>query len=186
MTKAHNRRKQPEAVRLALLDSTMRLAAEQGIAAVTVQAVAAASGVTKGGLFHHFANKQALMEGMIEHVLARLEAAITAAMQTDPEPFGRFTRAYVTTLVTGEEFGLGSPFDALSVAMMADHTLGHYWTEWFTALLARHAETDDTPMLEIVRLAADGVWMKYLGTEPDRAEVNALRDRLFAMTRGEG
>lgn len=183
MTSAHSRKKQPEAVRLALLESAMRIAAEEGIGGVTVQAVAAASGVTKGGLFHHFANKQALMEGMIGHVLAKLEAAITAAMQPDPEPYGRFTRAYVATLVVGEEFGLGSPFDALSVAMMADPSLGHYWMKWFTAFLARHADTDNAPVLEIVRLAADGVWMKYLGTEPDRAEVLALRDQLFAMTR---
>ena len=54
MVNAHHRKKQPEQVRRTLLDCAARIAAEQGIANVTVQAVAEAAGVTKGGLFHHF------------------------------------------------------------------------------------------------------------------------------------
>ncbi|MBP8939478.1 MAG: helix-turn-helix transcriptional regulator, partial [Agrobacterium sp.] len=62
MTNAHERKKQPEIVRRSLLDCAAKLAADQGVAALSIQAVADAAGVTKGGLFHHFASKQALLE----------------------------------------------------------------------------------------------------------------------------
>jgi DNA-binding transcriptional regulator YbjK len=60
MANPYHRQKQPEAVRRALLEQAARLAVEQGVAAVTVQAIADAAGVTKGGLTHHFPSKQAL------------------------------------------------------------------------------------------------------------------------------
>ncbi|MDQ1833378.1 TetR/AcrR family transcriptional regulator [Massilia scottii] len=47
-----------------MLSCAAKIAVEEGQAGVTVQAVAQAAGVSKGGLFHHFANKQALVESM--------------------------------------------------------------------------------------------------------------------------
>src|SRR5581483_4435078 len=51
---AYTRAKQPEQVRRALLDCAATIAMDHGVSGITVQAVAAAAGVTKGGLFHHF------------------------------------------------------------------------------------------------------------------------------------
>ena len=78
MTQSHHRRKQPDLVRRNLLEHAMRLAESEGLSGVTVQAVAAAAGVTKGGLFHHFPSKQALIEAMFADVMARLDADIEA------------------------------------------------------------------------------------------------------------
>ena len=56
----YKRKKQPEVVRRALLDQAARITLEQGLSKVTFQAVADAAGVTKGGLMHPFATKNAL------------------------------------------------------------------------------------------------------------------------------
>ena len=77
MTNAHERKKQPEVVRRNLLDCAAKLAAEQGVAALSVQAVADAAGVTKGGLFHHFPSKQVLLEA--SSLEARAETLIALA-----------------------------------------------------------------------------------------------------------
>src|SRR3546814_11650537 len=58
-------RKAPETVRRALLDGAAAIAASHGLAAISVQTVADSAKVTKGGLFHHFPNKQALVEGVL-------------------------------------------------------------------------------------------------------------------------
>ena len=47
------------------------LVAEQGSANLTLEAVAKGAGISKGGLLYHYANKQALLEGMLEDLLAR-------------------------------------------------------------------------------------------------------------------
>lgn len=179
---AHHRRKQPEQVRRALLDATMALAEEQGLAGVSVQAVAARAGVTKGGLFHHFASKSALVEAVFDDIMSRVDAALDRHLAADDAP-GAFTRAYVNVTFTdaGEVFG----GKALSLSMVVDPALRERWRAWIQARLARHAATDADPGLHVVRLAADGHWFTQmlqgagLGPEPDAV----LHQRLLAMTR---
>jgi len=178
---AYHRKKQPELVRRAILDHAESLVMSEGVAGLTIQAVAAAAGVTKGGVFHHYASKQALLEAMFADMVDRLDAEIDGHLQTDTAR-GCFTRAYIETLLVGPAFGVGSPFDALSAAVMTDPTLWQAWDGWFAARMERHAGTDAHPHLEIVRFACDGAWLSYFDRRPG-AELQDLRDRLVAMTR---
>ena len=105
MDNAYQRKKQPEAVRRALLDQAARLAVEEGMAAVTVQAVSDAAGVTKGGFIHHFPSKQALIDAVFEELLDTLSDDLDRRLAADPQPYGSFTRAYVESVL---ELGLGA------------------------------------------------------------------------------
>ena len=105
MDNAYQRKKQPEAVRRALLDQAARLAVEEGLAAVTVQAVSDAAGVTKGGFIHHFPSKQALIDAVFEELLDTLSDDLDRRLAADPQPYGSFTRAYVESVF---ELGLGA------------------------------------------------------------------------------
>ncbi len=178
---AYKRKKQPELVRRAILDEALRIAAQSGLAEVTIQAVGEAAGVSKGGVFHHFANKRALLEAMSADLLQRLDAEIEDCLRDDAG-HGRFTRAYVRTLMTGANFGLGSQFDAIGLAAMMDEQMAQGWQEWFLARLEQHRDTDSDPMLEIVRLAADGAWLANPGGARSQENVAALEARLLAMT----
>ncbi|TFF22102.1 TetR/AcrR family transcriptional regulator [Jiella endophytica] len=178
------RRKQPEVVRRRLLDCAEALAVERGLAGITVQAVADAAGVTKGGLFHHFPTKQALVEGMVADLLHRLDREIDAAIEKDPEPRGSFTRAYVDSVFVGREFGFDTPWAALSVAMVAEPHLRRLWAGWLDERQHRHQDTDDDPMLEVVRLAVDGAWLSVTIREGEAAsDIAELRQRLIGLTR---
>ncbi|MBU4529830.1 MAG: TetR family transcriptional regulator [Hoeflea sp.] len=184
MTENHQRRKQPDLVRRNLLEHAMRLAESEGLSGVTVQAVAAAAGVTKGGLFHHFPSKQALIEAMFADVMARLDADIEAHIAADGNPKGCFTRAYVETMLAGKTFGLGTPWSSLAVSMIMEPSLGLLWTDWLQDRLDRHHDTDAAPHLEIIRLAADGAWLAHLGLGEKALDIDALRRRLLAMAAG--
>jgi AcrR family transcriptional regulator len=183
-TSAHTRTKQPEQVRRALLDCAAVIAMDHGVAGVTVQAVAAAAGVTKGGLFHHFSSKQALIEGLFAALLARVDAEIDAAIATDPKPPGSFTRAYVNAVFTGKAFGFATPWATLSMVVVTDPPLRRLWNDWMKARLKRHRATDGTSALQIVRLAADGAWLSYVTTGQTRmsAELRAVHAQLLAQT----
>ncbi|MGY6547775.1 MAG: TetR/AcrR family transcriptional regulator [Roseinatronobacter sp.] len=184
MPEAHMRKKAPEAVRKSLLDMAANLAADLGITAVTTQAVAAGAGVTKGGLFHHFANKDALLDAMVTDILQRVDAVIDARMALDPDPYGAFTRAYVACALAPEHEALGRAWKALGVSMTAEHRLLRLWSDWLDARLRRHAATDGTRMHEIVRLAADGAWLMQgkSGQCPTQG-VPDLRNALEQLTR---
>ena len=92
---ATRRRRQPALVRAALLDAAVQEAMVHGVGNVTVLSVAARAGVSKGALFHHFANRQDLLEAAYAECLARFGDALDVLVATDPVPHGRFTRAYV-------------------------------------------------------------------------------------------
>jgi AcrR family transcriptional regulator len=185
MENAYERKKQPELVRRGLLDHAQRLAVEEGLASLTIQAVADAAGVTKGGLFHHFPSKQALVEAMFVDVVEALDREIDALIAKDTERYGAFTRAYVDSCFMDRNREGGNLWSALSVSMISDPTLRAIWSRWQSQRLERHAETDSAIELEIVRLAADGVWLADLTAVEGR--YSASRDetyvRLMAATR---
>jgi AcrR family transcriptional regulator len=65
----------PRAARISraqVLDATLAIAAERGLAAVSMRAVAARLGVTPMALYHHVRDKQDLLDGLVERLLAEL------------------------------------------------------------------------------------------------------------------
>jgi AcrR family transcriptional regulator len=76
------------ATRDALVAAARRLFAGQGFAEVPVDAIVAAAGVTRGALYHQFADKTALFDAAMEAVEAdiarRLADGVAAAGISDP------------------------------------------------------------------------------------------------------
>ncbi len=181
---AYKRKKQPELVRRALLDKGIELALAGGLAAVTVQAVASAVGVTKGGFMHHFPTKQSLVDEIFAELMDAIDRELDDAMANDPEPYGSFTRAYVTGALEMDWEGRRSPQAPLSAFMLTDPALREVWSQWYAARMERHRETDGDLKLGIVRLAADGIWLAGIVNVvlPDRI---ALAKALLASTRAD-
>ena len=59
-----------------IVDEAMRLFSEHGYAATSITKIEAAAGLTPGagGIYHHFASKEALLAAGVERHLARLDA----------------------------------------------------------------------------------------------------------------
>ncbi len=56
-----------------LLDAGVQIVTAQGVQALTLEAVAAAAGVTKGGLIYHFKTRDELLAALVERLAAQLE-----------------------------------------------------------------------------------------------------------------
>src|SRR6266702_4518096 len=70
------------ATRAALLAAARRLFAERGYADVPTDEIVAAASLTRGALYHHFADKRALFEGVFLELEAEITAEIAAAGST--------------------------------------------------------------------------------------------------------
>ena len=72
-----------EATRTSLLDAARRMFAQKGYAAASTPEIVAASGVTRGALYHHFADKEALFRAVVvaEYEAVAAEVAETPADQ---------------------------------------------------------------------------------------------------------
>jgi AcrR family transcriptional regulator len=95
------------ATRDALVAAARRLFAAQGFAEVPTDAIVAEAGVTRGALYHQFADKTALFDAVLGAVEAdiagRLAADVAAAGITDPVDAMRHTvRTWLTICVEPE------------------------------------------------------------------------------------
>jgi AcrR family transcriptional regulator len=78
-----------------LLDAAEQIVAQQGLPALTLEAVAAASATSKGGLLYHFGSKDALIAGMIDRFAGECAERIFSCIEDQPPGAGRTTRGIV-------------------------------------------------------------------------------------------
>ncbi|MFZ2869026.1 TetR/AcrR family transcriptional regulator [Zavarzinia sp.] len=183
MTEAHRRKKQPIELRQHLLDAAAALSVRAGVGNLRLDAVAGAAGVSKGGLLHHFPSRQALLEALCEECLSRFDRRIEAELAADPVAPGRFSRAYLAVMTGVEVTEQERAWGLLSVVLFAEPEFRDRWSRWLAAHLARHAETDQAPILDIVRLAADGLWLADMsGENTDPARRSAIVTQLRILT----
>lgn len=78
-----------------LIDAALKLVSEQGLQQVTIDAVAAAAGVTKGGLIYHFKTRDELLGAMLERMMGELNTRIGARKE---HPGGTSIRELVLAL----------------------------------------------------------------------------------------
>lgn len=78
-----------------IVDAAERVILRDGPRGVSVEAVLAESGMSKGGFFHHFPTKEALLGALLERLAASVGETAAASMERDPEPFGRSLRAQI-------------------------------------------------------------------------------------------
>src|SRR5262245_1268620 len=87
--------KRPSSVQLpdALLDAAEAVVARQGIASLTLDAVAAEAGMSKGGVLHDLPSKDRLVEAMVVRSAEGWRATYTRAYEQMPPGPGRMARA---------------------------------------------------------------------------------------------
>jgi len=163
-----------------LLDAFEGLLIAHGPRAATLDAVAAAAQVSKGGLLYHFPSKAALVQGQRER-LAALGAADVAAMRDAPEGA---TEHYLR-----ESMESGGPLDRALVASarLAEEAGGDATAviedlrrQWFAALLA---EIGDPALAHVVQLVGDGMYYNAVtGVRDD----SALEDARTVLGRLRG
>ena len=184
MSKAHHRKKHPEAVRQQLLEVAAKLSLEKGPGSVTLDAVSQAAGVSKGGLLHHFPNKLSLLDGLFVDLTDKLDKALAERMRGDPEPKGRFTRAYVSVFFQPEGMEDGEKWKVLTIALISEPHLRERWRQWVERHLSENIGTDSSLDAMLVRYAVDGLWLADLLGSPtmDAAARAAMMAKLLAIS----
>ncbi len=83
--------------REAILRAAEAVVVEAGLVHLTLEAVAAKAGVSKGGLLYHFPSKEALLQGMVAHLLADCDHRIDKMHQEIGQDAGADLEAYIRT-----------------------------------------------------------------------------------------
>jgi AcrR family transcriptional regulator len=165
-----------------VLDAYETLLIEHGGAAVTLDAVAAAAGVSKGGLLYHFASKEALAAGLLDRLRER-SAADAAAIRNSPEGAVAY---HVRTSAPGGAASGGLTRTYLAVLRLADGTAAGQAVRDALAVVDADAyaalrdELNDPVLAWLAQLVGDGLYLRTLtGTPlPSDVSVDDLLDRM--------
>jgi AcrR family transcriptional regulator len=175
-----------EETSLRLLEAASTIIARQGVDALTLDAVAQAAGISKGGLLHHFSSKEALINRLIEYNVATFAEDLERTLDPD-EPDGtpgRWTRAYieVSFATDARASDIGVAF-ALMTRGNPDHVrcISAYSTRIWDEL---DRDGLDPVQGVLIRSAADGVYYNEMVGNPPLPEPlrTDLRDALIRMT----
>jgi AcrR family transcriptional regulator len=158
-----------------LLDAAAAVVRRDGATALTLDAVAAEAGVSKGGLLYHFASKRELLDAMLDGWLEEFAGEIEAAEEGRGFAHGYVKASDMSGWAAAEratEFGL-------LAAMVGEPGTLERVRECYAAWQERlAAEAADPVGATVARLAADGLWTcDLLGLAPPTGE---LREQVMA------
>lgn len=181
MSQLYHKKKQPEQVRSNLLEAAARRIGKDGVQGLRLEAVAKDAGVSKGGLFHHFPNKAALLEGLYEEQYQQFEQELEELIAADPIAHGRFSRAYLRVTCEGLSQDEHLTFFSL---VLGDAEFRARMVKWMQERLARHADTDSFPEATVVIHATDGLWMSSMIDDQNAMAKlrESTRETLLQMT----
>lgn len=172
-----------------ILDCAERLIIREGVAHLTLDAVAAEAGLSKGGVLYHFPSKDALIRGMVDHLIEASDKAIADSIESDPDPRGRYTRGILAVNFPHPESEAerhNQVAAAMLAAILTNPALLEPLREVYRNITARLQDDGLDPVkAKLVQLAADGLWLsEMLGMPgPGRQCRREIIDRLYAMTR---
>ncbi|MEN4902804.1 TetR/AcrR family transcriptional regulator [Luteimonas sp. TWI1416] len=115
-------RKPRSDARARILDAALAVSQQVGAAHLTLDAVAAEAGVSKGGLLYHFASKDALLRAMVEHHLDEHRTTLKAAIAEQPATPGGYLQALVQAHRAERKEGLHEPHATRSFIAAAVNT----------------------------------------------------------------
>ncbi|MGY6409609.1 MAG: TetR/AcrR family transcriptional regulator [Alkalilacustris sp.] len=178
--------------RARLLRAAEALARRDGPGHLSLDAVAAEAGVSKGGLLYHFPSKTRLLEALVEEHLQRMEAVLAAAeARPDARP-GGLLGAYLAH--AARDCAAGTPPSPAFLAALVDHPdlLAPVGGRQRAMLDRICADAPDPELATLAFVAVHGLRaMRLLGTamldEGEEADLMAmLRARLADGPDGAG
>ena len=170
-----------------LLDAAEVVVARQGFANLTLDAVAAEAGMSKGGLLHHFRTKDRLIEALVTRAAENWRMCWMGSYEKAPEGPGRMTRGLLNHCLSEthswtEQLRRSSA--AVFAALAQNPSLIEPMRAAYSELHQRIADDGLPPGVgEAVVTAIDGLWLYWvLGLVPvDQDLMSRLRVALEEM-----
>jgi AcrR family transcriptional regulator len=181
-----NKKRSSTDTRELILAAAANVVLSQGASKMTLEAVAKEAGVSKGGLLYHFPSKDALIEGMIEHMVQSLTDRIRVAYEQDEfgTNQGRWLRALTKANFQSEDLELSAGLTA--AVLLQPDLLEANRQAYETRQKLIEQDGVDIVWANIIRLVGDGIWFsELLGFAPPKGPLKTqIMEKLLSLTTG--
>lgn len=176
---ASEKRRDAGKTRREVLVATARALQGKG-AGASISDIAAAAGISKGGLLHHFPNRDALLFAVAENALAELREHVTSRVDLSENQPGKLLRAFVRALCGADpsaraHYEPTSFWSALSATPGVSELIDRD-NAWWHSELKRDGLSAER--ITLVRYAAEGA---ALAATSDRTFSGAALSRLESV-----
>ena len=167
-----------------ILDAAARVVERQGAAHLTIDAVAAEAGLSKGGVLYHFPSKHALLSGMLERVLNDFKGRTASHEGREVSPVCAWIKAEYHQSPTERAMGLAVLANAAEDPSLLDPARS-FIQESFDNL---RQEGTDGELNLILMLAAEGKrFLDMLGLFPlEGKDLDVLHARMLELGEAAG
>jgi AcrR family transcriptional regulator len=169
-----------------MLDAAETVVVRQGIANLTLDAVAAEARMSKGGLLHYFPNKDRLVEALVTRCAEHWRAGFVEAYENTEEGPGRMARALLGHLGDARAWTqqCQQSSSAAFAALAQNPRLIEPMRGVYAELRRRLTEDGLAPGAgETILVAMDGLWLnRVLGLAPvDQQRMDRIRHTLETL-----
>ncbi|HDR29410.1 TetR/AcrR family transcriptional regulator [Rhodovulum sp.] len=158
-----------------ILAAARTIAVRDGVARVSIEAIAREAGLSKGGVLHNFPTKRVLMEAMLEEMLEEHRALHANLPETEPRST---LRQHLLTLRSFSRSDSDLSMAILAVAAVEPDLLEPLRNVLKTDLAIIGSETNDPTTARILFFALQGIRFHKLLKLPDGG--SAVLDDLAA------
>ena len=157
MENNYKRKKEPEHNRNLILNAALKIGIENDWTSVTFQKISEYTGLSKGGIIHHYKNKEELLDNLIESNLSKLSQWLSDyRKQSNSTNVIRGYLEFNLSNLHNEEYK--NIMRLIHQASFVNDKYKNYWKDWCKINLhsedVENWETSD----KIIFLLANGVW----------------------------
>jgi AcrR family transcriptional regulator len=157
MENPYKRKKDPEASKQLILHTAAEIGANADWHQVTFQAIADKTGLSKGGIIHHYPSKEELLEELMQQSLAELTQWIIEEKKTSGQEMAHI--AYLRFIAKkSSDLHYRRTMKVILQAALANSEYREMWDNWFTEHISGGLAADQDINSLIIMLVADGLW----------------------------
>lgn len=154
---AYNRKKEPELNKQLIIEAATDIGSETDWHQVTFQAIADKTGLSKGGIIHHFRNKEELLDELVNQSLGEITQWVENYKAEKGEKDGAL--AYLESIVGKQnDVKYVKTMRIVLQAIMINSKYRDQWQEWYNLHIIPAGENELSIKSLIIFIIADGLW----------------------------
>lgn len=173
-----------------IIDAAVRLIAERGFSATSVDEIAEAAGVAKGSVYYNFGSKAELFAAILTQGVGRLTVALRTALDDGPQatPVARLVAELLTQVRSNPAFAKVIAAEVFRTGRDWQESIGHIHDHAMAVFADAVLAADPGAGVQDARLRGSAVFgatlvagLEWLAFQPDRPAQDVLAAILRAV-----
>ncbi|MFS4469842.1 TetR/AcrR family transcriptional regulator [Chryseobacterium sp. T20] len=157
MENSYGRKKDPEVNKQLIIDTATEIGAETDWHHVTFQAIADRTGLSKGGIIHHFRNKEELLDEVMNQNLSEISKWVENYKQENGDTEGALGYLHFV-LEKGDDEKYQKNMKIVLQGIMANNKYREKWMEWYNQQISPKDKNSENIRETVIFLIVEGLW----------------------------